>query len=107
MRARQDGGWRTYCEIPAADGYRRLSVRVIEQAFRDIVAAPGSAPECHSARTFLAGSPMLHLWCQLAALDPAHVVAHAIQLVENRGPSGLTPRRGRNDARALQVKSTI
>jgi hypothetical protein len=107
MRARADGGWRTDAEIPPGDGYRRLSVRVIEQAFRDVIVAPRSAPERHSARVFLAGSPMLHLWCQLAALDPAQVVAHAIQLVENRTLFGRTARRGRRDARALQIKSAI
>jgi hypothetical protein len=107
MRARRDGGWHTDGEIPAADGYRRLSVRVIEQAFRDVVAAPGSAPERHSARVFLAGSPMLHLWCQLAALDPAQVVAHAIEVVENRSTFGRAARRVRRGAQALQVKPTI
>ncbi|HEX2344025.1 MAG TPA: hypothetical protein VHI98_26380 [Vicinamibacterales bacterium] len=109
MRARgfSDGGWHTDGELPPADGYRRLSVRVIEQAFRDVVAAPGSAPERHSARVFLAGSPMLHLWCQLAALDPAQVVARAIHLVENQSVFGQTARRVRRDAPALQVKSTI
>jgi hypothetical protein len=88
-------------------GYRRLSVRVIEQALRDVVAAPGSAPERHSARVFLAGSPMLHLWCQLAALDPARVVAYAIDLVENRSTFGQMTPRVRREARPLQVKSTI
>jgi hypothetical protein len=50
---------------------------------------------------------MLHLWCQLAALDPAQVVAHAIHLVENRSLFGQTARRVRRDAQALQVKPTI
>ena len=100
MQARglSHGTWRGADELPSGDGYRRLSVRVIELALRDLVSAAGSATEADSARMFLAGSPMLRLWCQLAALDPARVAAHAGRLVTNRAALGRTARRIARDA---------
>ena len=57
--------------------YRRLAARVIELAFRDLQAPACAAGDRESARTFLAGSPILLHWCQVAALDPRRVIAHA------------------------------
>ncbi len=93
--------------MPSSDGYRRLSVRVIEQALRDIVAAPGSTSEHDSARLFLAGSPMLKLWCELAALDPARVAAHAGQLMDTSFRTGDPARRLVPFAKPRPIKSTI
>lgn len=60
--------------------YRRLAMRVIERAFRD-VAAPGCLPrERQTAREFLAGSAMLFHWCRVATLDPRRVIARATKL---------------------------
>jgi hypothetical protein len=73
----------------AADAYRRLSVRVIDQALRDIAAAPGLASDSASARAFLSGSPMLDLWCEVASLDPSRIVAHAERLLEH--PASFNP----------------
>jgi hypothetical protein len=54
--------------------YRRLAVRVLERALLDVTNTAGSASDRESARVFLASSPMLVLWCQIAALDPSYVV---------------------------------
>jgi hypothetical protein len=106
-RGPSHGAWRGTGQIPSVDGYRRLSVRVIEQALRDIVAAPGSPSDHDSARLFLAGSPMLKLWCELAALDPARIVAHAGHLVSNGSTFGRTPRRLARSARPQHFKCTV
>ena len=105
-RGPSHGAWRGTGQIPSGDGYRRLSVRVIEQALRDIVAAPGSTSDHDSARLFLAGSPMLKLWCELAALDPARVAAHAGQLVD-RFSAGEAARRLGPYPKPRPIKSTI
>jgi len=56
-------------------GYRRLAIRVIELAFRDLDCA---SPDLRrSARTFLMGHPLLFLWCDLAEIRPARVMARA------------------------------
>jgi hypothetical protein len=56
-------------------GYRRLAIRVIELAFRDLDCA---SPDLrHSARVFLTGHPLLFLWCDLANIRPARVIARA------------------------------
>jgi hypothetical protein len=102
-RGPSHGAWRPTAHLPYGDGYRRLSVRVIEQALRDSV-APGSTSDRQSARLFLAGSPMLHLWCELAALDPVRIAAHAGQLVHSRSTSGRPGRVGRYAA--AELKST-
>ncbi len=106
-RGPSHGAWRGMGQIPSGDGYRRLSVRVIEQALRDIVAAPGSTSDHDSARLFLAGSPMLTLWCELAALDPARIAAHAGQLMGNRFSAGDPARRLGSFAKPRPIKSTI
>jgi hypothetical protein len=71
--------------------YRRLAVRVIERAFKDMIAPACAAGERESAREFLAGSPMLFLWCGVAALDPHRVIAYATRLESwrARAPVGL------------------
>jgi hypothetical protein len=56
-------------------GYRRLAIRVIELAFRDLDCA---SPDLRrSAREFLTGHPLLFLWCDLADIRPARVIARA------------------------------
>lgn len=56
-------------------GYRRLATRVIELAFRDLdCASPGLR---RSARAFLAGHPLLFLWCDLADIRPMRVMERA------------------------------
>jgi hypothetical protein len=56
-------------------GYRRLAIRVIELALRDLDCA---SPELRqSARTFLTHDPLLVLWCDLAEIRPARVRARA------------------------------
>jgi hypothetical protein len=63
----------------ADEGYRRLAARVIERAFRDLAGGDSSGSERADARAFLAGSPMLDHWCQLAGLDPKRLVVYAKQ----------------------------
>jgi hypothetical protein len=61
---------------PDADqltGYRRLAIRVIAQAFRDL--HRGSPDLQRSAFDFLSGAPTLDLWCELANIQPARVSA--------------------------------
>jgi hypothetical protein len=60
--------------VPMA-GYRRLAIRVIELAFRDLDCA---SPDLRrSAYDFLTGHPLLFLWCDLADIRPARVIARA------------------------------
>ena len=56
--------------------YRRLAIRVIELALRDLTAPACAATDRETARAFLAGSPMLCHWCHVADIDPRRVVAH-------------------------------
>jgi hypothetical protein len=74
--------WR---QPPSADAegtpYRHLAVRVIDQAFRDLASPAGSAAGPESARQFLAGTSMLYLWCEVADLNPAWLVARARKLM--------------------------
>ncbi|MGH9313475.1 MAG: hypothetical protein ACRD09_13260 [Vicinamibacterales bacterium] len=100
-------GTRVAAGTPSSEAYRRLSVRVIDQALRDIVAAPGSASDRNSARDFLAGSPMLDLWCGVAALDPARVVAHAGRLMDRRPTFFRPARHPERSVPADSVKSTV
>jgi hypothetical protein len=60
---------------------RHLAIRVIDQAFRDLVSPAGSPADQRSAREFLAGSSMLHHWCRVANLDPAWMVTRAKKLI--------------------------
>jgi hypothetical protein len=58
-------------------GYRRLAVRVIERALRDL-----DSPDQHlrqSAHAFLTGNPLLSLWCDLAGIGAARVIARAAE----------------------------
>jgi hypothetical protein len=74
--------------------WRRLAMRVIDQAFRDLASPAGSQTDQESARTFLAGSTMFYHWCDVADLDPALMVARARTLCEEtRGaePGGPAP----------------
>jgi hypothetical protein len=70
---------------------RRLALRVIERALRDIVAPHCAAADRQTAREFLAGSSMLGLWCSVALLDPGRVTAWATAL----DPAGFSPTRPR------------
>jgi hypothetical protein len=55
--------------------YRRLALRVIQQAFHDLDC---SSPELQrSARSFLSGHPPFRLWCDIAHLLPASVTRAA------------------------------
>lgn len=74
--------------------YRRLAAGVIERAFKDMMAPVCATGDRESAREFLAGSPMLFLWCRVAALDPHRVIAHAMTLESRRSlaPIGLERR---------------
>jgi len=56
-------------------GYQRLAIRVIQLALRDLNC--GSPELRSSARAFLAGDPLLFLWCDLADIGPAQVMARA------------------------------
>jgi hypothetical protein len=69
--------------------YRRLAMRVIERAFRDVTPQGCSAQERRTAREFLAGSVMLFHWCRVAMLDPRRVIASALAL-EGRSGAALT-----------------
>lgn len=61
-------------------GCRHLAVRVIEQAFRDLSGCAGSRADQESARAFLAGSWMLHRWCEIANVSAAWTIARARKL---------------------------
>ena len=67
---------------PDGAPYRHLAVRVIDQAFRDLAGPGPSLADQESAREFLAGSSMLHHWCEIADLDPARTVAVAKELMD-------------------------
>jgi hypothetical protein len=58
-------------------GCRRLAVRVIAQAVRDLSGGVGSRADRESARSFLAGSWMLYRWCEIANLSAAWTIARA------------------------------
>jgi hypothetical protein len=68
---------------------RRLALRVIERALKDIVAPHCAAADRQTAREFLAGSAMLVHWCSVATLDPGRVTAWAVAL----DPSARSPLR--------------
>jgi hypothetical protein len=68
--------------VEEAATYRRLAVRVIERAFRDITAPTCAAGDRSSAREFLAGSSMLLHWCSVADIDPRYVIARASSLAK-------------------------
>ena len=53
--------------------YRRLAVSVVTRAVLDVINPAASFSDRESARVFLAGSAMLRLWCQVAALNPDRI----------------------------------
>jgi len=71
---------------PAEASCRHLAMRVIDQAFRDLSSPTGSPADQESARDFLAGSSMLHHWCQVADVDPAWMVMRAKLLLAGGSP---------------------
>jgi hypothetical protein len=73
-------------------GYRHLAMRVIDQALRDLSGHGGAPCDRESARTFLAGSPMLHLWCAVADVNPCGVMARDRQAAVNVAPGPSGPR---------------
>ena len=60
--------------------YRRLAVRVIEQALRDLAGRAESSHDRDSARAFLSGSPMLSMWCEVAEIDPRWIAVYLRKL---------------------------
>ena len=58
--------------------YRRLALSVIQRAFKDLTTPLCRDDDRDSARAFLSGSDMLLHWCDVAALDPARVIARAV-----------------------------
>jgi hypothetical protein len=75
-------------------------MRVIDQAFRDLGSPTGSRADHDSARDFLAGSSMLHHWCQVADVDPAWMITRAKVLIEE----GQAPRGVRRARRVISVR---
>ena len=61
-------------------GYRRLAIRIIQRAFKDMIEPACAAGDRESAWAFLAGSPMLLHWCSVAALDSRTVIVRATAL---------------------------
>lgn len=53
----------------ARDAHRQLALAVITQAFHDAVNPRLSPKVRNDARRFIAGSPMLIQWCQVANLE--------------------------------------
>jgi hypothetical protein len=72
--------------------YRRLAVRVIDQALRDAADPTQSTSDRLSARLFLAGSSMLRLWCEVASLNPRWMAARARALAID-APCGSSSRK--------------
>jgi hypothetical protein len=107
LASSRGGAGRLSGDTCSTEAYRRLSVRVIDQALRDIAAAPGLASDSTSARAFLSGSPMLDLWCEVAALDPSRIVAYAERLLEHRASFNAPARRRGGQPRAEGVKVAI
>lgn len=63
--------------------YRRVAVRVIALALRDLA----NSGESLAARAFLRDSRLLHHWCAVADIDPARVMARArVVLTELQRP---------------------
>jgi hypothetical protein len=64
----------TAVAVASFAGYRHLAMRVIDQAVRDLTGPGGTPGDRASARAFLAGSPMLQLWCAVADVTPGSLV---------------------------------
>ena len=52
----------------------------IEQALRDLAGRGASSHDRDSARTFLAVSPMLIMWCEVAEDDPHWITGYLRKL---------------------------
>lgn len=87
--------WRDPAADVAAEAVilRRLALRVIERALKDIVAPHCAAADRQTAREFLAGSSMLVHWCSVATLDPGRVTAWALAIDPATPASARLPRR--------------
>jgi len=101
------GEWELIGTIWSPHACRRLAARVIEQALKDALRPSGSLTDRESARTFLAGSRMLHYWCELAGFDPGRVTNRARRLLTTSADSSVlsllgTP-RGAGSARHRPV----
>jgi hypothetical protein len=74
--------------------YRRLAIRVLELAFRDL--DHGSPALKESALEFLTRGQSLMLWCELAEIGPSRVMSQAFQLraMGNGGPGLADPPPG-------------
>lgn len=76
---------------------------MIEQALKDALRPSGSLTDRESARTFLAGSRMLHYWCELAGFDAGRVTNRAWRLLttpaDDRVQSLLRPPHGGGGSR--------
>lgn len=83
--------------------HRRLALRVIERALRDIVAPHCAAADRQTAREFLAGSSMLVHWCSVATLDPGRVTAWARAIDPAARRSARTPGRWSRRATARRA----
>lgn len=80
-------------------GYRRLAIRVIALAFRDLDCA---SPDLRrSARAFLAGHPLLYLWCDLAEIRAARVMERAGETAPRQDPGAAAPELLQTSAGAL------
>jgi hypothetical protein len=75
--------------------YRRLAMRVIEQALRDLTGRADSPHDRDSARTFLSGSPMLLLWCEVAEIDPRWITGYLRKM-----PAGSSERLPAHEVRS-------
>ena len=60
--------------------YRRLAMRVLDRALRDLAGSSESSTDRESARAFFADSAMLAHWCRVAALDPHWIASRAERL---------------------------
>jgi hypothetical protein len=72
--------------------YRRLAMRVLDRALRDLAGCSESSTDRESARAFFADSAMLAHWCRVAALDPHWIARRAERLRPTYGadPGGPT-----------------
>jgi hypothetical protein len=69
---------------------RRLAARVIDQALRDLLNPGEDGANRDTARAFLAGSPWLHYWCEVAGLEPLRVIKGVARILaaNDRAHSG-------------------
>lgn len=81
-------------------GYRRLALRVIDQALRDLESSDPNLSG--SALAFLTGDPLLFLWCDLAEIGPSRIMARAAA----QGAGGRCVRLA-PDARDGQTSATL